>query len=46
MTFRKDTTKDRKMNGSRNTDYVLPAVRMTGPDSTGYSREYRPIRLA
>jgi len=30
MRCRKHTTKDKKMNGSRNTDYVLPAARMTG----------------
>ena len=30
MRCTKDTTQDQKINGSRNTDYLLPAVRMTG----------------
>jgi len=42
MRFRKDTTQDRKMNGSRNTDYFLPAVRMTGSDTGNRIQQILP----
>jgi hypothetical protein len=46
MTLRKDTTKDRKINGSRNTDYVLPAVLMTGSDTSNRIQQRVPPRPA
>ena len=32
------------MNGSRNTDYVLPAVRMTGSDTSNRLQQILPPR--
>jgi len=46
MRFSKDTTQDRKMNGSRNTDYILPAVRMTGSDTSNRIQQRVPPRPA
>jgi len=46
MRFRKDTTKVRKMNGSRNTDYLLHAVLITGSDTSNGIQQRVPPRPA
>jgi hypothetical protein len=46
MRFRKDTTKVWKMNGSRNTDYLLPAIRMTGSGTSNGIQQRAPPRPA
>ena len=46
MRCRKDSTQDQKMNGSRNTDYLLSAVRMTGTGTTNRIQKGVPTRPA
>jgi len=46
MRCRENTTLDQNMNGSRNTDYVLPAVCMTGSDSSNRIPQRVPPRPA
>jgi hypothetical protein len=46
MRCRNDTTQDQKLNGNGNTDYILPAVRMTSSDTGNQVKQRLPPRPA